>query len=59
MGSYAEPGVDPATVIDAAAAELQLLGRWLGLEHLAVAPRGGLARGLRAAVTRGRRAVPT
>ena len=59
MGSYAEPGADPATVIDAAVAELDLLGRWLGLQHLAVGPRGDLARGLRAGVTRGRRAVPT
>jgi len=59
MGSYAEPEADPVSVIDAATTELDLLRQWLGLEHLAVAARGDLARGLRANVTGRRRAVAT
>jgi uncharacterized protein YcaQ len=51
-GSYLEPEA-PASVPEAAAAELAALGRWLGLEHIAVEPRGDLAPALRRAVAAG------
>ena len=50
MGSYVEPVAEPAAILEPAAEELHLLREWLGLDHLAVARRGGLAPGLRRAV---------
>jgi uncharacterized protein YcaQ len=51
-GSYREPEA-PGFVPEAAAAELTALSRWLGLEHIAVEPRGELAPALRRAVAAG------
>jgi uncharacterized protein YcaQ len=48
-GAYVETGIDVDTVAAAASTELHALRSWLGLEHLAIAARGNLARALRAA----------
>lgn len=50
VGAYAEAGVEPKTVAPALAAELADMAGWLGLEKVAVAARGDVARALRAAV---------
>ena len=55
-GSYAEPAVEPAAVLGAAAEELHALREWLGLDRLEVAARGDLARGLRRLVGAGGKA---
>jgi hypothetical protein len=48
--AYLEPGADPRSVAAAAAAELDALRGWLGLDELAVGARGDLAGALRRAV---------
>jgi hypothetical protein len=48
--AYAEAGA-PATTAEELAAELTRLASWLGLEQVAVAPRGDLAGALAAVVT--------
>jgi hypothetical protein len=48
VGAFLEPGVAPATVVEAAHTEIQGLSRWLGLGRLTVGSRGDLARPLRA-----------
>ena len=50
QAAYAEPGVDTAEVAAELAAELRLMADWLELADVAVADRGDLAVGLRAAV---------
>jgi uncharacterized protein YcaQ len=50
-GAYVEPGADVAVVADAAAAELDAVRHWLGLDATSVARRGNLATALRAAAT--------
>ena len=49
-GAYAEPGVETGEVATELAAELRLLGEWLGLGGVAVARRGDLATTLRGAL---------
>ena len=49
QGAFAEPGAPPETPA-ALAAELRRLAGWLGLEDVAVAPRGDLAQALGAAL---------
>lgn len=51
-GAFAEPGVDTERVAGAAAAELDALRHWLGLEHVVVGRRGNFARALRASCAR-------
>ena len=46
-GAYVEPGADPDAVAAAAAAELDTLRGWLGLDRVALARRGNLATPLR------------
>jgi uncharacterized protein YcaQ len=48
LGSFAESGAEPALVAHELAAELRLVARWLGLDRVEVARRGGLARPLSA-----------
>ncbi len=48
-GAYFEPGVDVDQVASAAAAELDALRAWLGLDGLTIARRGNLAPALRRA----------
>jgi uncharacterized protein YcaQ len=50
VGAHVEPGADAATVAPAAAAELDALRSWLGLERVLVAPNGDLAGSLRQVV---------
>lgn len=50
LGAYLERGQDAGAVGDALARELRTLAGWLGLESVAVAPGGGFARLLSAAV---------
>lgn len=45
--AYAEAGVDPDAVVPALADELAEMARWLGLDTVAVAARGDVARALR------------
>ncbi len=54
--AYAEPGA-PASTAEELAAELTRLASWLGLEQVAVAPRGDLAPALAGAVPGGAAAV--
>lgn len=49
MASHAEPWATPETA-DKLAAELKLMASWLGLERVAVEPRGDMAKVLAAAV---------
>jgi uncharacterized protein YcaQ len=49
QSAFREPGTVEADVADALAAELAVMAGWLGLEQVAVAPRGDLAPALRAA----------
>lgn len=51
QGAYAEPGA-PDETAEELAAELRRLAAWLGLDDVAVAPRGDLASGLRASLDR-------
>ncbi|QYG92555.1 winged helix-turn-helix domain-containing protein [Iamia sp. SCSIO 61187] len=50
QSAHREPGTIEADVAEALAAELALMAGWLGLEQVAVEPRGDLAPALRAAV---------
>ncbi|HWB45795.1 MAG TPA: crosslink repair DNA glycosylase YcaQ family protein [Hyphomicrobiaceae bacterium] len=50
QSAHGEPGTEPATMVEALAAELRLLADWLGLERISVADRGDLARHLGATV---------
>lgn len=50
QSSHVEPGQDKAEVAAAAAAELDRMRRWLGLDDVAVVRRGNLAPALEAAV---------
>ncbi len=50
VSAHIEPGADAASVAPAAATELLRLGRWLGLDTVAVSGRGGLASALRPAL---------
>jgi len=50
QAAYAEPGAPPETAA-ALAAELRLLGGWLGLDDVLVLPRGDLATALTVAVS--------
>ncbi len=50
LAAYAEPGADTLAVAVALAAELGTLAAWLGLDSVAVARRGNLARALAKAV---------
>ena len=52
LGSYGEPGVPVADVVDDLAPELLAMARWLGLERVDVRDRGDLALPLRRAVDR-------
>lgn len=52
LSSRAEPGVDPPAVAPALVEELRAMASWLGLERVAVAPRGNLARELRSGLRR-------
>jgi uncharacterized protein len=45
-GAFLEPGVDVDAVVPAAAAELDRLRGWLGLDHMVISPRGDLANAL-------------
>jgi hypothetical protein len=47
-GAYAEPGHGTGAVAEATVAELHRLRQWLGLERLAIGPRGDLAPALAA-----------
>jgi uncharacterized protein YcaQ len=47
-GAYAEPGHETGAVAEAAVAELHRMRRWLGLERLAIGPRGDLSPALAA-----------
>jgi uncharacterized protein len=49
-GAFAEPGHEPAAIVGPLADELVLMARWLGLDAVAVAERGGLATPLRLAL---------
>ena len=49
-GSYSEPGIAEESVARAIATELDTMRGWLGLDDIAVARRGDLARSLAAAV---------
>jgi hypothetical protein len=49
VGAFAEPGVDPARISEALAAELTTMASWLGLDHLRVGERGDLVDELRRA----------
>jgi len=50
QSAHLEPGQEPLDVAGAAADELAALARWLGLENVSVAGRGGFAPALRKAV---------
>ena len=50
QSAFREPGTVEADVAEALAAELAVMAGWLGLEQVAVEPRGDLAPALRAAV---------
>lgn len=50
QGSFAEPGVPAAPLVDDLAPELHAMARWLGLDRVDVQPRGDLASTLRDAV---------
>lgn len=50
QSAFREPGTDEAEVAAELAAELALMAGWLGLERVAVEPRGDLAPALRSAV---------
>jgi len=52
QGVFAEDGVDRPHVARELAAELRLVATWLGLERVAVAPRGDLAGALAAIIER-------
>ncbi|HUA06917.1 MAG TPA: crosslink repair DNA glycosylase YcaQ family protein [Solirubrobacteraceae bacterium] len=52
QGAFAEDGVDRPHVARELAAELRLVATWLGLERVAVAPRGDLAGALAAIIER-------
>lgn len=43
QASWIEPGADPATTVETAAAELARMARWLGLAEVVVVRRGNLA----------------
>ena len=43
QAAYVEAVADPTAVAEALAGELHLMARWLGLEHITVAPKGDLA----------------
>jgi uncharacterized protein YcaQ len=43
QAAHAEPGVDAPAVAAALAGELRAMAEWLGLEAVAVVPRGDLA----------------
>jgi uncharacterized protein len=47
--AFLEPGIAAEEVVEPLAAELRRLAGWLGLDSVKVAPRGNLARALRAA----------
>jgi uncharacterized protein YcaQ len=47
--SFLEAGLAADEVVEPLAAELRTLAKWLGLDSVKVAPRGNLARPLRAA----------
>jgi uncharacterized protein len=50
QGSFTEPGVPAAPLVDDLAHELHVMARWLGLDRVDVMPRGDLASTLRVAV---------
>lgn len=50
LGAYIEPEARPDDVAPALARELHLMARWLGLDDVAIARKGSLARALSAAV---------
>ena len=50
MAAHIEPTATAATVLEPAAAELELMASWLGLGAVSVGPRGNLAASLRKAV---------
>ena len=52
-GAFAEAGVEPGAVAEPLARELHAVAAWLGLDRVAVGPRGDVARPLAAAVARG------
>ncbi|HEY7106414.1 MAG TPA: crosslink repair DNA glycosylase YcaQ family protein [Acidimicrobiia bacterium] len=56
VAAHAEPGVDAPRVAGSAAVELDVLRAWLGLDSIAVARRGDLARDLARAVSPARAA---
>lgn len=50
QAAHLEPGADAETVAHAAAAELDVMRHWLGLESVAVSNKGNLARALKSKV---------
>ena len=52
QAAHLEPGADQAEVAPALAAELRAMAAWLGLDEVAVQPRGDLAAALGTAVAR-------
>ena len=50
LAAYAESGVDQSRVAEALAGELRTMARWLELDGIDVARRGGFASALRNAV---------
>ncbi|MCA1843034.1 MAG: winged helix DNA-binding domain-containing protein, partial [Actinobacteria bacterium] len=57
QAAYVEAGGDPGTVAEALVGELHHMARWLGLDGVTVAPKGGLAKPLRQALRTSRRAL--
>ncbi|HEU5151054.1 MAG TPA: crosslink repair DNA glycosylase YcaQ family protein [Iamia sp.] len=55
QSAFREPGTVEGDVAEALAAELAVMAGWLGLEQVAVVPRGDLAPALAAAVSASRR----